>query len=285
VSSKITTFTCPGKCGDALHQWPIAYWWHREQGETFDLWLDQKTCAPLLPLFSVQPGVRSVELVPGIESWPMGGQPWHFNLEPEQHQDRLFVHLGMRSFPNRQITLHAREQAAVQIAVSQNDLAETPNIELGEVAKARRVVIHGTAICTHNKQTPDLWRFIASIRGWLEQRFPEGIVFVGSESDRATGLRTYPGWSEFDDQGDFLTLARCLAGSELVIGCGSVVAALAGQIKVPCVRVHDDIGGAPKVIWSNLGNNQLNATELELRTEWPAYRDRFLGEDHVPAAR
>lgn len=272
---KTPTFTFPGKCGDALHQWPCAFWWHRQTGQPFDVWLDEHTCRPLVHLFQTQPGVQNVELKPGIDNWSMGGQPWHFNLEPEEHADRQFIHLGMRTFPQKQITLHALEQMAVRVEVDRRELAEIPSLVCTELPPSNRVLIHGTGICAHNKRTPELWPFVASIRGLLEREFEE-IVFVGSDSDRATGLRAYPNWSEFKDDGDFYELAAFMKASRLVLACGSVVAALAGQLKTPCVRVHDDIGGAAKVIWSNLGSNQLNATELELRTQWPEFRDRVL---------
>ena len=60
------TFTSPGKMGDTLHQWPVAFWWHRLTGQPFDLWLDAQTATPLKPLFEAQPGVHEVRLMPGI---------------------------------------------------------------------------------------------------------------------------------------------------------------------------------------------------------------------------
>jgi len=78
-----------------------------------------------------------------------------------------------------------------------------------------------------------------------------------------------------------LDLAKFMAGASLVVGCGSSGVALAGALKVPCIRVHDPIGEAPKVIWSNLGENQLNDTEIGLRKSWPEFRDRWLNDQPV----
>ena len=61
-----------------------------------------------------------------------------------------------------------------------------------------------------------------------------------------------------------------------MIAAGSSVAALASVLHVPCVRVHDPIGEFPKVIWSGLGENQLNETELSLRKLWPPWRDQWI---------
>jgi hypothetical protein len=67
-----------------------------------------------------------------------------------------------------------------------------------------------------------------------------------------------------------------MAASRCVIGSGSSGIALAGQLKVPSIRVHDPIGDAPKVIWSNLQEAHLNDTERLLRPEWPKFRDKYL---------
>jgi hypothetical protein len=44
----------------------------------------------------------------------------------------------------------------------------------------------------------------------------------------------------------------------------------------PTLRVHDPIQNLPKVIWNGLGDNQLNETEITLRTLWPEWRDQWL---------
>jgi hypothetical protein len=52
--------------------------------------------------------------------------------------------------------------------------------------------------------------------------------------------------------------------------------ALAGALKIPAIRVHDNIEGMPKVIWSNLGDNQMNETEVLLRTNYAPWAEKWL---------
>lgn len=270
-----TVFTFPGKTGDAILQFPIAYQWHKHTGKNFSCWLDETTCKMVKPLFESQPFVDSVEMKSGIENWSCGGQPWHFNLKTSDIKGKTVYHLGMRSFPVRQITLDVLEGANLPMNIDREALANEPCFELGEIEKKNRVVLHGTPVCVHNKTTPQFWKFLAPIYPWLEANFDE-ILFVGSDRDREVGIRTYPSAGEYNDEGNFLTLARLIAGSRLVLGCGSCVVTIGGALKIPTVRVHDPIGQHPKVIWSQLGDNQLNCTEAELRTEWPEFRDKYL---------
>jgi hypothetical protein len=261
--------------GDAILQWPAAFWWHRNTGKPFSVWLEEKTCGPLKPLIEFQDGVESVTMRGGIANWSCGGQPWHWNASTDDLNGSEVYHLGMRGFPQRQITLETMEQIPLSLGVSHDDLAKTPVFKVKELPRANRVVIHGSGVCRHNNQTPHLWAFLARIRHELPDLFDE-VVFVGSDEDRGVAALAYPGWPGWPDGGDFLELASYVAASELVIACGSSVAALGGALKVPTIRVHDALGNAPKVIWSNLGGNQLNATELELRKEWPEFRERWV---------
>ena len=277
-----TVFTCPGKLGDAIHQWPVAFWWHREHQEPYEAWLDEKTCKPLVSLIAAQPGCSAVILKSGIESYHCGGQPWNFGLKPEEYVGRRIVHLGLRGFPHRQLTLEAFESSKLGLVVPSAELAETPVFAIPDPRPVvNRLLLHGMAVCPHSGATPGFWRFLARVRDELPGFFEE-IVWIGSARDREVGVATYPAWGQFDDEGDFLSVARLMAGSRMVIACGSSMAALAGALKVPCVRIHDAIGQAPAVIWSNLGRNQLNATELGLRTEWTEFRDRILKEAPCP---
>lgn len=274
--SKRATFTMPGKMGDALMQWPVAFWWHKEHAEPFDVWMDEKTCAPLVPLFQAQPGIGEVKLVPGIESWNCGGQPWHMNIEPTAHDERWFIHLGLRAFPQRQLTLQARENAIAKLKVDPDLFSQSPSLVLSGVGPVQnRLLLHGQGIYAHTRQTPAFWKFLARNAKDFEAEFSE-IVFVGSPSDREVGLSTYPHWAAFDDGGDFLKLAKLIAASRFMVGCGSAPIVLPGLLKTPAIRVHDPIGEAAAHIWSNLGINQLNRTEMELRSEWTDYKERFL---------
>lgn len=273
-----TVFYCPGRMGDSLHQWPVAFWWHRETGQPFEMWIDEPTCAPLKPLYEIQPGVSKVVLTNQSKAYNCGGQPWGGDFPMELHAEHTIYSLGLRAFPSRQLTLQAFQDCVVKPQVEPDVLAETPCLTVPAEPKANRVVLHGTGICHHNKQTPAFWRFLAGIRGELEAAFDE-IVFVGSDRDREVGAATYPNWTTWSDDGDFAKLASYIAASRLMIGCGSAPVVLAGLLKVPAIRVHDPLGDAPKVIWSNLGKTQLNATELELRTLWPEFRDTYVTQE------
>jgi hypothetical protein len=271
-----TVMTFPGKLGDALHQWPIAYHWAKQSGKSFECWMDEKTCKPLVPLFSAQPNVSAVKLMGGVEHWNCGGQPFHMNLPTSAFEGHVIYHLGLRGFPVRQLTLECLQSARVPVEVTPDTLASEPSIVVPETQQANRVVLHGQAVYAHTRNTPTFWKFLSGIRSELETMFDE-IVFVGTEQDREVGLRTYPEWLQFDDQGDFLKLAGHIAGARAMIAVGSSPVVLAGLLKVPAIRVHDPIGeNLPKVIWANLGESQLNETEIGLRRAWPKWRDRWL---------
>src|SRR3990172_6315695 len=46
-----TVMTFSGKAGDALHQWPVAWWWAKKTGQKFTCWLEEQTCKLVAPLF------------------------------------------------------------------------------------------------------------------------------------------------------------------------------------------------------------------------------------------
>ena len=275
-----TVFTMPGKLGDALLQWPIAHHWLNDGAETdrtCEIWLDENTCKPLVPLFRAQPGVTAVNLVSGVENWNCGGQPFHMNLPTSAFDGRTIYHLGLRAFPVRQITLQTMNDCRVPVSVDTDTLANEPSIVLPDAPPpANRLLLHGQGICPHSRSTPRFWRFLAAVRDELEAIFSE-ICFVGSSRDLEVAHEAYPRWGLLPDDGDFLVLARNIADSRAFIGCGSAPVALAGALKVPAIRVHDPIGNdAPKMIWDNLGENQLNDTDIGLRKSWPEFRDRWL---------
>lgn len=274
-----TVFTLPGKCGDALHQWAVAYWWAQETGKTFTVWTDEKTCGGLKNLFESQACCDKVEFKPGIENHMCGGQPWHFNLQTEDFAGRTVYHLGYRGFPVRQLTLESLEHAKISVKIDRRKLAQEPSLKV-EAKTSNLVILHGNPVCPHSRTTPQFWKFLSGIYPELLASFDE-IVFVGSVSDREIGVRAYTSCSQFDDGGDWLKLAELVAGSRLVIACGSAVAALGGALKVPTIRVHDPIGGHTKTIWSNLGDNQINDTEIELRKSWPEFKARWLAREVV----
>jgi hypothetical protein len=274
MSDVVCTFS--GKAGDAVMQWPVAYWWSKQHGQKFTAWLDEKSCKLVAPLFAAQPCVEAVEFKPGIINYACGGQPWHFDLPTSELIGKTVYHLGFRSFPERQLTLECLAQSQVPVEIENPTLAEVNPFEVPvRTEQVNRLVLHGQGVCPHSRTTPQFWRFLAAIRKELAGLFEE-IVFVGSPADREVAQIAYPDWKTFDDGGNFLTLAGLLISSRAVIGCGSSTVALAGALKVPCIRVHDPIGEFPRRIWDNLGENQLNDTEVGLRTSWPKWRDRWL---------
>lgn len=270
-----TIFTMPGKLGDAVMQTPVAYWYAREHGRKVRLWLDEGTCAPLISLLKAQDWIEDAELRGGVTSYQCGGQPWFMGLETKDFEGHTLFHLGLRSFPARQLTLEAFEQSKTGLKIDPELLSRTPVFHVQPHDPRRRVVLHGQPVYAHTRTTPGFWRFLARIAPELERDYDE-IVWVGTERDREVGTRTYPSWQQFDDGGSFLKLAELIAGSSLMIGVGSAPITLAGALKIPGVRVHDPIGDAARVIWDNLAYNNLNRTEIELRDEWPKFKARHL---------
>jgi len=246
--------------------------------------MDERSTRIVAPLFAAQPCVEKVEFKPGIEGYQCGGQPFHFDLAPGDYEGRTVHHLGFRNFPQRQLTIETLENCGLGLNVDQETLAEVPSIEApgeapGFSSEDRICLLHGQAVYSNTKGTPKFWMFLSDIAPELEERFNR-IVFVGSERDREVGARIYPAWETFDDHGSFLELARLMKFAKLVVGCGSSVVSLAGVLKINSVRVHDEIGSHPKVLWSNLQKNHLNLTEPELRTQWKSWRNHWL--DEVP---
>jgi hypothetical protein len=273
-----TVFTFSGKGGDAIHQWPVARQWAKQTGEKFTCWMDERTCKPVAPLFAAQPCVEKVEFKPGIVNYNCGGQPWHFDLPTSEFEGRQIFHLGLRKFPDRQLTLECFENSKVPVQYDAGEVARTPMFHVEPlVAEGRRCVLHGQSVYAHTKSSPGFWKFLASVEKELERDFDE-VLWVGSERDREVGTRIYPQWKGFDDHGSFLELARLIAGAELVIGTGSSVVTVGGALKVPTVRVHDPIGDHAKRIWDNLAYNSINDTETELRKTWPVFRSEHLNK-------
>lgn len=264
---KQLTATFPGKLGDALLQFPVMYWHWQDTGERFACWMDEKSLRPLANLFASQPCVEEVLFKPGIENYNMGGQPFEFNLTVADHLDRQFVHLGFRQFPTKQITLETL--ANVPLKIQRRDTISCLTVA-HNLSPKRRLVLHGK-FTSHASGVPSFWKFLADHAKELENLYEE-IVFVGTAGERKRALELYPDWSAYDDGGDFLHLAMFVAPAEAVIACGSSVAALGGVLGVPTLRIHDPIGDAAAIIWSNLGPNQFNLTEEALRTQWPEVR-------------
>lgn len=265
--------TLPGKIGDALMQWPVLNRYCIENGRKCTLWLDEKTLQPLVSLFEVQPTVEKVELKPGVEHYRCGGQPYDLGLKTADYVGHEVHHLGMRNFPQRQITLQTMNDANFHLR-DKDALSQEPSLVVPEPITGDRVVLHGN-FQSHMTGVPGFWKFLADRWEELGELFEERC-FVGSDEEVDRALEIYPEGTGFKDHGNLLQSARLIAGSRVVIGCGSCIAVLGGALKVPTCRVHDPIGDHPKVIWSNLGANQINETERELRRLWPEWRNKWL---------
>lgn len=273
-----TVFTFPGKIGDAILQWPVAFAWAKKTGQKFEAWLDKKTLGPIKPLFESEPCVESVKMIDGIDNYNCGGQPWHFNLESSAFEGKTIFHLGLRRFPARQITLETAANSRVPMVDTEDMCRPVFLTDVPPGEKKNRLILHGQAVYAHTRSSPSFWRFISLIKDELREIFDE-IVFVGSDRDIAAGEASgFPATAVFVDGGNLRRLAEHIRDSRCMIGCGSSIAALSGALQIPTIRVHDPIGNHPKVIWSNLGENQLNATEEDLRTAWPEFRDAWLKE-------
>jgi hypothetical protein len=272
--SKPKAFFLPGKTGDALLQWAVADLYLKEQDEKAEVWLDQGSCKILVPLFEAQPRVTAVKLVGPSENYACGGQPWQGKFTTEQHIEYEIVPMGFRQFPARQITL----QTALDFPfkVDTHRLATEVAFDVGPIEKKNICVVHGT-FQSHTSGTPRFWKFFYDVQADLLAAF-DRIVFTGSPSERARATELYHGdrYDQFDDHSSFLELARYMAGASLVVGSGSSGCALGSVLKVPTIRIHDPIGEHPKVIWSGLGDNQWNLTEVEARKAWPKLKRSLL---------
>jgi hypothetical protein len=255
-------FTFPGKIGDALMQWPIVHHYCKQNNVKCEVWLDEKSLQPLGDLFKNQPCVEKVRFIPGIKNYGCGGQPFDFEMDNDVYLNNEVYHLGLRSFPSRQLTLEALEQVPLHLdtgKIASECSLYVPN----PVKKKERTILHGNFL-SHMSGVPGFWKFLNRVKNEL----PGQKVFVGTTAELGRAKEVHPTFGKFEDNGSFLNVARIMVSSDLVVACGSSVAALAGALKVPCIRVHDAIGEHPKVIWSNLGPRQWNLTEKELRSEW-----------------
>lgn len=266
-----TIFTIPGKLGDAILQWPVAYYWANKNAKQITVWLDEKMLGPLKTLIEAQPCVEAVKMIPGIKTYDCGGQPWHFDLKPDDMVGHTVNHLGFRRFPERQITM----QTALDIGfhVDTEVVAQEASLFVEPYEPTNRLVLHGT-FQSHHTGVPGFWRVLHDHWDLLRRTFDD-IVFTGTPPERERALELYPACRDFDDHGEFLETAKLMAGARMVMGSGSSGVTLAGALKVPCIRVHDPMGDAPKAIWANLGDNQINETEITLRRALPEFVEKW----------
>jgi hypothetical protein len=267
-----SAFYFPGKAGDAILQWPVAYHWAKQNAQKIEVWLDRKSCQCLENLFRAQSIVADVRLFDHTKNYSCGGQPWQGDFTTADHIEHTIIPMGLHAFPQRQITMETLQN--VPLHVDSKNFATEPVFERSGEAPLSRCVLHGT-FQTHMGAVPGFWRFLNRITPELEERFDE-IAFVGSPDERERAHELYPKFQVFDDGNDFRRLAEFIDRAQLVIGAGSSVVALAGALKVPAIRVHDAIGEAPKVLWSNLGDNQMNEMEPDLRKLFTPFLEKWV---------
>lgn len=268
----------PGKIGDAFHQYPVAYQWHLATGEKLHLGLDQRMLRPLAPLFASQPAVEKVYLLPGIDHYMMGGQPFDFGFPPEAYKywDKIY-HLGFKEPADKPITLYTKSR--VDYPINTSKLRNTRCIFGSRPPSPRNLLVLHGARTDQWGNLPHFWDALHLTYPELRAEFEE-IVFVGTSSNRRV-WRKWEGASEFDDAGDWIKLVDFMQDARLVMGVGSAMIALAGALKVPSIRIHDYIEGFPNhKVFSNLGPHQWNLGEgtdyrkeilkcLELLGRWP----------------
>lgn len=256
-------WTFPGKIGDCFLQWPVCRRYQDQIGEEFGVAVSEGL-RPLVPLLSCQPGVKEVQVWPGVTNFNIGGQPWDFGGKNTAPGYSKVIHAGFRVMPTYTITQFVRDQLGMTISSQ----------ELGAQSlfvKERRTkdycVIHGT-LKTYRGELPRLWPMVRAthipIQTW--------VVGTQAERDYAKGWINADPW---DDYGGWYTLANFINNARFVIGAGSSVAALAGSLGIPCARIHDDVSGLPAHVWSHPGPDQLNLTEFK-----PELLLKFV-EEHV----
>lgn len=259
---KNVLFTMPGKIGDAFMQWPVAFHWAREQKQKINVGVDSRMLKHVAPLFGVQPCVDKTYLLDGIEHYMCGGQPFDFQMPPTAYKswDEVF-HLGHRGPPEKQLTLDVLDY--IGFDVDRTRLANDRTVFGSRIAKPKnRLLLHGMRYVQFQQILPFFWKALFESRELLEKEFEE-IVFIGTRSDRM--LADACGYKSFEDGGDFVKLVDYMQDSRLVLGCGSSMIALAGALKVPSIRIHDNAGAAeghlPPETFSNLGPHQWNLAE------------------------
>lgn len=270
-----TLWTFPGKIGDTLLQWPVAMHWALKHGEKIDVRISEGV-EPIGNLLASQSVVNDLKVATGrIISYNCGGQPWDFDYKPEDttEYEQVF-HCGFRRFPDKQITLFTRDALSLQEDLV-DGLFGYQTILAGQVDPKRRLVIHGRRISQSGGDCL-FWGVMKNLlANGIADRFDE-IVAVGTRDERLDARSRLNVQSTWADNGDWSALALYLANSALLIDAGTGVAALAGAVGTPCIRIHDPIGLQPKTIWSNPQYNQLNFAEGELLSDIWNYIDTWV---------
>ena len=94
-----SAFYFPGKAGDAILQWPVAYHWAKQNAQKIEVWLDRKSCQCLENLFRAQSIVADVRLFDHTKNYSCGGQPWQGDFTTADHIEHTIIPMGLHAFP------------------------------------------------------------------------------------------------------------------------------------------------------------------------------------------
>ena len=262
----LVTFT--GKAGDTFLQWQaVRTLIHYQPG---DYTLGLGTLLPgherLIPLFyQYSPVPVRVERLEGVTYWKHGGQPWDFGLGelPPAGYDRI-LHCGYREHPQDPVPIYTGRMIGLTEA-QLDTIPFYPSFVVNAPRCPGRLIFHCPLLGQTGEQA-QAWRILATLLGRyrLKDHFDVLAVGLGAELEKARlmGLPT--------EAANWPRTAELLAGADAAFCGGSSVAALAGCLHVPCVRLGSDYecytnwGFRP---WSNVAPNQLNVVASHYRLE------------------
>lgn len=256
-------FTFPGKLGDFFHQWPIAYHYGKMFGD-FHVGLDQRLLKPIAGLVARQPHVEHVWLLPGIEHYQIGGQPFDFGMPYQEykHWDKVY-HLGFRDAPEKPITLQCREYVDFKIPTKALK-RECTLVGEREPRPRNLLLLHGRRYDMYG-EFPNFWHALWESWDLLKAEFDE-IEWIGLPEEKRISDKF--GGTDFDDGGDWVKLVDEMRDARLVMGVGGAMVALAGALKVPSIRIHDPVLGFREEVFANFGERQWNlGTDADYRKE------------------
>lgn len=247
--------TCPGKIGDFFHQWPIAYHWSKKHNRKIHIGVDERMLRPLVPLIKHQPCVEDVWLLPGIEHYQIGGQPFDFGLSYQAYKQwEKIIHLGYREVPEKPLTLAVREWSGVEIPTKALK-SECTLVGTRDPRPRNLLLLHGRRHDMYG-EFPCFWKALWEVVDFLQEEFEE-IKWVGTPSETRIAHK-FPFTEVFEDRGDWIKLVDEMKDARMVMGVGGAMVALAGALKTPSIRIHDPVPGFRPEIFANFGERQWN---------------------------
>jgi hypothetical protein len=251
------TFTFPGRMGDLLMQWPVAYQWHKKTGEQFRVVTCEHWNMPrMLPLLETQKCVAEVTVMSGIiNDDSCGGQPWHFNLK----EDPDYFHMGYQDRPNMQLTDFTLKYFPEPL--DRDAVLNEASLDMGERNPQN--------YCVFFAKPHQNWETALELMQKVTDRFDK-VYVIGLPEDLSYICQNVPDtcwqkWHNVDSKTpDLLSDARLIRDARVVITINSLVPTISNVLKVPTVVVHR---AQPFQTYSNTGPNQFNF--------FPAHRHDF----------